>query len=87
MHTPAAQTDLLDYYQGLVAELGAPLAAQGVEILLERCNDLARFPEMGRPRPDLDSLGLQTRCVSHDGRLIVYTKRCGTLHVVRVLRE
>ena len=87
VHTPAAQTDLIEYYEERAADGGESLAVADLEAILERCDDLARFPDMGRRRPDLDALGLQTRAITHDGRLIVYTKRCATLHVVRVLRE
>ena len=87
VHTPAAQDDLVEFYEELAAGLDEPTAAKDVESLLRRCEDLARFPDMGRRRPDLDGLGFQVRAIGHDGRLIVYVKRGGALHVVRVLRE
>ncbi len=86
-HTPAAQSDLLDFYEDASATLGEPLAAKALETLMERCEDLARFPDMGRRRPDLDGLGVHVHGIGHDGRLIAYAKRGGTLYVVRILRE
>ncbi len=87
VHTPAAQTDLLEYLDEATARLGESLAVGCLETLLERCEDLARFPDMGRRRPDLDTMGVHVRAVSHDGRLIAYVKRGNALHVVRVLKE
>ena len=55
--------------------------------MLERCEDLARFPDMGRRRPDLDGMGVQVRGIGHDGRLVVYARRGAALHVLRILRE
>lgn len=87
VHTPAAQDDLLAYYDESVQRLGELLALESLENLFERCEDLARFPDMGRHRPDLDSMGVHVRGVRHDGRLIAYVKRGGSLHVLRILRE
>ena len=87
VHTPAAQADFVEVYESLVRTLGERTAKGAVETLLERCEDLARFPEMGRRRPDLDGLGVQVRGIGYGGRLVVYAKRGDVLHVLRILRE
>lgn len=87
MHTPAAQGDLIELYESLVGAVGERKAKAAVETLLERCEDLARFPDMGRRRPELDALGVQVRGIGYGGRLVVYAKRGGELQVLRILRE
>lgn len=67
--------------------VGERAAKEAVETLLERCEDLARFPEMGRRRPELDGLGVQVRGIGYGGRLVVYARRGSVLHVLRILRE
>lgn len=84
-YTHAAQGDLITLYEELTNLTNAVLAATAVESLIARCEDIARYPDMGRRRPDLDALGLQTRSIAQDGRLIVYTRRGPALHIVRIL--
>jgi plasmid stabilization system protein ParE len=86
-YTHAAQGDLIEYYETLASEKGEVLATSCLEVLLARCEDLARFPDMGRLRPEFAALGLQPRSVTQNGRLIVYIKRGASLHVVRIVRE
>lgn len=84
-YTEAAQRDLLSYYVKKNEELGSLLADEGIDALFERCEDIARFPEMGRRRPSLDAFGLSVHGVNESDQTIFYTRRGSTLHVVRIL--
>lgn len=86
-YTHIALNDLIVLYEEMLQAKGEVYATEGVETIVERCEDLARYPDMGRRRPDLDALGLQPRSVTQSGRLIVYVKRGNALYVVRVLRD
>ncbi len=87
VYTDAAQGDLVGLYEQVAGHMGHSAAEVDVQTLLDRCEDLARFPDMGRRRPDLDNFGLPAQTITQTGRLIVYTKRGDTLYVVRVLKE
>lgn len=84
-YTEIAQRDLLTYYQKLTDEVGSVFAEERIDAMFERCEDIARFPEMGRRRPNLDAFGLSIHGVTQADRTILYTRRGTTLHVVRVL--
>lgn len=87
LHSPAAQSDLIGYYQDRAQRLGEGEALKVLRSFMGQCEDLARFPDMGRRYPELDALGVQMYGISFDGQLIVYVKRGGALHVVRILRD
>lgn len=87
VYTDAAQDDLAAFYAGLSAQGGEALASAGLEGLLNRCEDLSRFPDMGGRRADLDGMGLRARAIGEKGRLIVYVRRGDALHIVRIVRD
>ncbi len=84
-YTEAAQRDLLNYYGDLIDSVGSVIADEGIDRIFERCDDIARFPEMGGRRPNLDAFGLSVHGVNESGQTILYARRAGILHIVRVL--
>lgn len=84
-YTEAAQRDLLSYYQEVSEQTGSAAAETSIEAMMGRCEDLAKFPDMGRRRPELDAFGISVQGITESGRTILYTRRGSTLHVVRVL--
>jgi plasmid stabilization system protein ParE len=84
-YTAAAQKDLVEFFRSQIGKVGAARAEYALESVVDRCEDLARFPQMGRRRPDLDAFGMLVHAISESGRTIVYTRRGDTLHIVRLL--
>jgi len=82
-----AQDDLVAVVHEVVGREGEVAAEAALARLLALCDDLARFPEMGRRRPELDAFGLPVCTMAENGRLIVYARRGNMLLIARILRD
>ena len=79
--TEPAEIDLADIWQWIAED--HPLNAERYVAFLEsKCQSLAKFPRVGRPREDL---GPECRGLNVDAFIIVYRIRNKTVQVLRVL--
>ena len=60
------------------------IADRVIDAIVDTCKLLSDYPEMGRRRPEYDSLGFEVRSLSEGSYLILYTIRSGLPLVARV---
>lgn len=78
---PAARQDLIDIWS-FIAEDNLAAAVDLVRSLRDKCEQLARFPNMGRARPEL-AKGL---CSLPAGSYVIfYTEATDGVEIVRIL--
>lgn len=86
-YSQTAQDDLVAVVHEVVLREGEVAAEAALARILALCDDLARFPDMGRRRPELDAFGLPVSTLAENGRLIVYARRGNVLVIARILRD
>jgi toxin ParE1/3/4 len=79
--TPTARRDLKDI-KNYIAEQSVPAAFRFVDDVVQKCEALAQFPEMGRLWADLDP---PLRSFPVGSYLIFYRPTAGGIQIVRII--
>ena len=79
-----AEIDLEEIFVFISERSTVTIADRMIDSIVDSCKLLIDYPEMGRRRPEYDSLGFEIRSLSEGNYLILYTIRSGLPLVARV---
>jgi toxin ParE1/3/4 len=85
VYLEAAKSDINALFVYIAIDNSVSVADYVVDKVTSTCEDLARFPGMGRRRPDLDAHDCEVRSIPSGSYTIYYTERDSQVFVVRIL--
>ena len=79
-----AEIDLEEIFVYVAERRSVAIADHVIDSIVDTCKLLNDYPEMGRRRPEFDTLGFEIRSLAEGNYLILYTIRFRSALVVRV---
>jgi plasmid stabilization system protein ParE len=80
-----ANLDLEEIFVYISQRSNISIADRVIDSIVESCQLLIDFPEMGRRRPEYDALGFEIRSFAEGSFIVLYTIRSGSAFVGRVI--
>ena len=81
----AARNDILEIFKYIESH-GSESIAQGLmAAIVNTCDFLANYPDLGRRRTEYDDFGFEVRSITERGYLILYIYFDAEVHIIRVI--